>query len=448
MPFHRSLTFAENRAQPRKKGVQKGVSFRPSRDDTPFFTVPLTDIKIRQAKAGNKPTKLTDGNGLYLLVKPSGSKLWRYKYRIAGKENLFAIGEYPTVTLQDARAARDDARELVKKGLHPSHARQEVLSARINEGKATFRAVSDEWLEKKRKTWTERHFGEILRMLEADAYPYIGNRPMRSITAHDVLALMRRVEERGSPSVAIKLRQYVSNVFQYAVITLRADTDPASVLRGSVLKPPTENARALSREELKRLFRQLPTYKSRRTAIAIRLLMMLFPRTIELCRARWEEIDLETAEWKVPPEKIKSRRLHIVPLPTQAVKLLHELQEMYGNRGYILPILHSNRKRPHMSRATINRAIDYMVPDNPEPITGHDFRATASTNLHEMGWKDEVVEMQLSHKDKDRTRSTYNHAKYLPERREMMQAWANWLDDVEEEALQDGGTASIPISNR
>jgi len=448
MPFHRSLTFAENRAQPRKKGVQKGVSFRPSRDDTPFFTVPLTDIKIRQAKAGNKPTKLTDGNGLYLLVKPSGSKLWRYKYRIAGKENLFAIGEYPTVTLQDARAARDDARELVKKGLHPSHARQEVLSARINEGKATFRAVSDEWLEKKRKTWTERHFGEILRMLEADAYPYIGNRPMRSITAHDVLALMRRVEERGSPSVAIKLRQYVSNVFQYAVITLRADTDPASVLRGSVLKPPTENARALSREELKRLFRQLPTYKSRRTAIAIRLLMMLFPRTIELCRARWEEIDLETAEWKVPPEKIKSRRLHIVPLPTQAVKLLHELQEMYGNRGYILPILHSNRKRPHMSRATINRAIDYMVPDNPEPITGHDFRATASTNLHEMGWKDEVVEMQLSHKDKDRTRSTYNHAKYLPERREMVQAWANWLDDVEEEALQDGGTASIPISDR
>ncbi|RXV71064.1 hypothetical protein D1006_00865 [Burkholderia stabilis] len=195
-------------------------------------------------------------------------------------------------------------------------------------------------------------------MLEADAYPYIGSRPMRSITAHDVLALMRRVEERGSPSVAIKLRQYVSNVFQYAVITLRSDTDPASVLRGSVMKPPAENARPLSRQELKSLFLQPPTYKSRRTAIAIRLLMMLFPRTIELCRARWEEIDLGTAEWKVPPEKIKSRRLHIVPLPKQALGLLRELQEMYGNRGYILPILHSNRKRPHMSRATINRAID------------------------------------------------------------------------------------------
>ena len=172
-------------------------------------------------------------------MEPTGSKLWRYKYRIAGKENLFAIGEYPTISLQDARTARDDARELVTKGLHPPHARQEVLSARINEGKATFRVVSDEWLGKKRKTWTERHFGEILRMLGADAYPYIGNRPMRSITAHDVLALMRRVEERGPPSVAVKLRQYVSNVFPYAVITLRADTDPASVLRGAVLKPPT-----------------------------------------------------------------------------------------------------------------------------------------------------------------------------------------------------------------
>ncbi|NTX28678.1 tyrosine-type recombinase/integrase [Burkholderia pyrrocinia] len=399
--------------------------------------MPLTDVKIRQAKAGDKPTKLTDANGLYLEVRPSGSKLWRYRYRIAGKENLFAIGEYPAVSLQDARIARDDARALVKKGLHPSHARQEVLSARINEGKATFRVVSDEWLEKKRKTWTERHYGEILRMLEMHAYPYIGGRPMRSITAHDVLSLVRRVEERGSPSVAIKLRQYVSNVFQYAVITLRADSDPASVLRGSVVKPPTENARALSRDELKAIFRQLPTYKSKRTVIAIRLLMMLFPRTIELCRARWEEIDLSAAEWKVPAEKIKSRRLHIVPLPRQALSLLRELQEMYGNHGYILPILHSNRKLPHMSRATINRAIDYMVPDNSEPITGHDFRATASTQLHEMGWKDEVVEMQLSHKDKDKdkTRSTYNHAKYLPDRREMMQVWADWLTQLETETL-------------
>ncbi|WP_082746903.1 tyrosine-type recombinase/integrase [Burkholderia sp. MSMB1826] len=198
-PFHRSLAFAGNRVRPRKKGYKRRTSCRPSRDDTHIFTVPLTDVEIRQAKAGNKPTKLTDGDGLYLLVKPSGSKLWRYKYRIAGKENLFAIGEYPTINLQEARAARDHARELVRNGLHPSHARQEALSARINEGKATFRAVSDEWLEKKRKTWTERHYGEILRMLEADAYPYIGNHPMRSVTAHDVLALMRRVRRAWLP---------------------------------------------------------------------------------------------------------------------------------------------------------------------------------------------------------------------------------------------------------
>ncbi|HDR9051330.1 TPA: site-specific integrase, partial [Burkholderia vietnamiensis] len=236
------------------------------------------------------------------------------------------------------------------------------------------------------------------------------------------------------------------SVFQYAVITLRADTDPASVLRGAVLKPPTEHARPLSRDELKVLFRQLPLYKSRRTTIAIRLMMMLFPRTVELCRARWEEIDLAAAEWRVPPKKIKSRRLHIVPLATQAIGLLRELQEIYGNYGYILPILHSNRKRPHMSRATINRALNSMMPNNPEPITGHDVRATASTNLHEIGWKDEVVEMQLSHKDK--TRSAYNHAKYLPERRGMMQAWADWLDGIEEKACMDHGTETALVNGR
>ncbi|WP_175769111.1 tyrosine-type recombinase/integrase [Burkholderia cenocepacia] len=375
-------------------GRKKRASFEIFRDDTRFFTAPLTDIKIRQAKAGNKPTKLTDGNGLFLRCVRQVRRSGVTGTGLPGRKTSSRSANIPRSAFK-TRAARDDASELVKKGLPPSHARQEGLSTRINEGKAIFRAVSDEWLEKKRKTWTERHFGEILRMLEADAYPFIGNRPVHSLTAHDVLALMRRVEERDSPSVAIKLRQYVSNVFQYAVITLRADTDPASVLLGSILKPPTENARALSREELKRLFRQLRTYKSRRTVIAIRLLMMLFPRTIELCRARWEEINLGTAEWRVPAEKIKSRRLHIVPLPKQALGLLRELQEMYGTRGYILPILHSNRKQPHMSRATINRAVDYMVPDNPEPITGHDFRATASTNLREMGWKDEVVEMQL-----------------------------------------------------
>jgi integrase len=397
--------------------------------------MPLTDIRIRQTKAESKPIKLTDSHGLYIEIRPSGLKLWRYRYRLAGKENLFAIGKYPEIGLQAARKARDNARAMVRKGVHPAHARREELSRTVDAARETFRAVGDEWLEKKKKVWTERHYTEISRMLDADAYPFIGNRPMRSITAHQVLTIMQRVEGRGSISVAIKLRQYVSSVFQFAVITQRADADPASVLRGAIIKPPTENARALDQGELSAIFRGLATYKGKRTALAIRLLMMCFTRTIELCRARWDEIDLETDEWKIPPEKIKSRRLHVVPLSRQTKSILLELRETYGDKGYVLPILHGNSKVPHMSRATINMALQYLLPDSPEPITGHDFRATASTYLHEMGWRDEVVEMQLSHKDRDKTRATCNHAKYLPERREMMQSWADWLGNLEAKAL-------------
>ncbi|MBN3822373.1 tyrosine-type recombinase/integrase [Burkholderia sp. Ac-20384] len=399
--------------------------------------MPLTDIKIRQAKADSKAIKITDANGLYIEVRPSGSKLWRYRYEMVGKENLFALGEYPQMSLQEARKARDEARALVKKGIHPAHARQEEIFKTVDASKETFKAVCDEWLGKKKKAWSERHHGEVSSMLNADAYPIIGSRPMRSITSQHILAMVQRVEMRGSPTVAIKLRQYTSSVFQYAVITQRADADPASVLRGVTIKPPTENSRPLTHAEMHAIYRYLPHYQSRRTAIAIKLLMYFFTRTIELCRARWEEIDLEANEWKIPPDKIKSRRMHIVPIAEQPKALLLELKRMYGGKGWLLPILHSNRKNPHMARGTVNKALEYIFADNQEAVTGHDFRATASTYLHEMGWRDEVVEMQLAHKDKDKTRATYNHAKYMPERREMMQAWADWLDGVEKFALEN-----------
>lgn len=406
--------------------------------------MPLTDVKIRQAKADSKPIKITDANGLYIEVRPTGSKLWRYRYKIAAKENVFALGEYPEISLQDARKARDEARSLVKKGIHPAHARQDEIAKTIDAGKETFKSVCEEWLGKKKKSWTERHHLEVSRMFEADAYPHIGNRPMRSITAQHILAMVQRVEMRGSPSVAIKLRQYSSSVFQYAVITQRADADPASVLRGVTIKPPTENARPLTHDEMHAIYRYLSHYQSRRTAIAIKLLMFFFTRTIELCRARWEEFDLDAGEWRIPPDKIKSRRLHIVPIAEQPKALLLELKEMYGGKGYLLPILHSNRKNPHMSRGTVNKAMEYIFAGANELVTGHDFRAMASTYLHEMGWRDEVVEMQLAHKDKDKTRATYNHAKYMPERRKMMQAWADWLDDVEKRALSGKDATKVP----
>ncbi|NHL66567.1 integrase arm-type DNA-binding domain-containing protein [Burkholderia ambifaria] len=318
--------------------------------------MPLTDVKIRQAKAGNKPTKLTEGNGLYLLVNPSGSRLWRYKYRIVGKE-ISSRSASTQLSTSKTRSARRCPRTR-QEGTPPVPCATGSAVRMHQRRQSNFSSSQERVAEKKRKTWTERHFGEILRMLETDAYPYIGNRPMRSVTAHDVLALMRRVEERGAPSVAIKLRPSVANVSQYAVITLRADADPASVLRGSVLKPPTENARPLSRDEIKALFRQLPTYKSRADEPRLRSIaddaISENDQALPGAMGRNRPGD---CRMEVPPEKIKSRRLHIVPLPKQALGLLRELQETYGNRGYVLPILHSNRTRAHMSRATINRAI-------------------------------------------------------------------------------------------
>jgi integrase len=435
------LVPVEPSASGKKAGKKAGIMW-VSQTRYPLSTMPLTDVKIRQAKADSKPIKLTDANGLYVEVRPTGSKLWRYRYRIGGKENVFAIGEYPSMSLQEARKARDDARALVKKGVHPAHARKQDLAETIEAGKETFQAICEEWLEKKKKQWTERHHTEVSRMFAADAYPFIGNRPMRSITAHQILAMIQRVDNRGCSAVAIKLRQNASSVFQYAVITQRADADPASVLRGAIIKPPTENARPLTRDELSTIYRYLTHYQSRRTAIAVKLLMLFFTRTIELCRARWEEIDLDAGEWRIPPHKIKSRRLHIVPIADQAKALLIELKEMYGGKGWVFPVLHSNRKNPHMSRGTVNKAMEYIFADADELVTGHDFRATASTYLHEMGWRDEVVEMQLAHKDKDKTRATYNHAKYMPERREMMRAWADWLDGVERKALIAAGATT------
>ncbi|SIO50390.1 Integrase [Burkholderia sp. GAS332] len=399
--------------------------------------MPLTDVKIRQAKANDKPIKLTDSNGLYVEVRPTGAKLWRYRYRLAGKENVFAIGEYPEITLQAARAARDEARAIVRKGTHPAHARRVERAQTLEAGLETFKSIAEEWLGKKQKAWSPLHHDQVKTMFEADAYPFIGMLPMRSITARHILKLMERIEERGSPSIAIKLRQYSSALFQYAVITQRADADPASVLRGAVIKPKTEHSRDLSKDEIAALFRAMPFYKSRRTVLAIKLLMMCFTRTTELVQAKWSEIDLDAGEWRIPPEKIKSRRLHVVPLSSQAKAALLELQDIYGDKGYVLPTLHSNTKRGHMSRGSVNMALEYLLPEHPVPITGHDFRATASTYLHEMGWRDEVIEMQLSHKDKNQTRAAYNHAKYLGDRHEMMQAWSDWLEAIEVASVSD-----------
>lgn len=390
--------------------------------------MPLTDIKIRQAKPADKPIKLADTAGLYLEVKPSGSKLWRYRYRIAGRENLFAIGEYPQVSLADARKARDDARELIRQGRHPAHARQTERTRQINANALTFKAIAEEWIEKKRSRWAPYYLMQVERGMKKDIYPRIGRLPIRSVTAADVLAILDRATKRGAEVVALNLRQWCSQVFRYAVATLRADHDPASALRGAVIRPPVNHSRPMDRDEIAAFLRKLQGFGGHRTTvIALRLLLLTFVRTIEMRKAEWTEVDLAAAEWRIPAEKMKMRRLHIVPLSAQAVAMLTELKGITGAGRWLFP----NHRRPHdvMSATTVNHAL-MSLGFASATVTAHDFRATASTRLHEMGLRSDFIELQLAHVERNRVRAAYNHADHLAERAAMMQTWADWLDAV------------------
>ena len=392
------------------------------------FPVPLTDVKIRQAKAAARALKLTDGGGLYLEVKPNGSKLWRYRYEIAGRENVFAIGAYPETSLVDARRERDAARVLVKQGMHPAHERAKRRDTQLAANAETFRANAEEWVEAHRARWTPYYASQIESYFARDVYPRIGRRPMRTITAADVLEILEAVSGRGAEAAAINIRQWISSVFRHAVARLRADSDPAAALRGAVIRPPVQHARPLDRDGIRDFARRLEAFGGNRaTAIALRLLLLTFVRTVELRKAAWSQFDLDRRLWTIPPANMKMRRIHLVPLSGQVLALLQELRTITGSGPWLFP----NTRRPKdvMSATTVNRALEYLGYGSAE-VTGHDFRATASTALHEMGFRSELVELQLAHAKKDRTAAAYNHAKYLPERAEMMQRWADWIDAV------------------
>ncbi|MCG9054756.1 tyrosine-type recombinase/integrase [Laribacter hongkongensis] len=392
--------------------------------------MPLTDIKIRQTKATDKIIKLTDGNGLYIEIKPNGSKLWRYRYKIAGKENLFAIGEYPTLSLQEARKARDDARELVKQGVHPSHARQAVLSSQLTQNTNTFEFVAREWLERKKAKWTPYSYKQAVSCLEQNAFPKIGRLPIRGVTAAHLLEILQAMEKRGAETYAIMLRQWCSAIFRHAVMTLRADSDPAAALKGVVQRPQINHSKPMSVEQIGDFKARLTGYGGNRTTvIAMRMMLYTFVRTVELRKATWSEIDLNAAEWRIPAERMKKRRVHLVPLSRQAVSLLEELKQITGSGTWLFP----NFRRPAdvMSATTINRALEYM--GYPSSLwTGHDFRATASTQLYEMGYRQDVIELQLAHVEGNKTKAAYNHAEHMTRRCEMMQAWSDWIDGIPE----------------
>jgi integrase len=389
-------------------------------------TMALTDTRIRTAKRARKPYKLTDSGGLHLEVRPSGAKLWRYRYRIAGKENLFALGEYPALGLADARTERDKARKMAKQGIHPAHNRQALLVAQVAENANSFEAVALEWIAQRRAKWTPYYLNQVERAMKADVYPYVGTLPIRSVTAAHLLAIVNRVGKRA-PTVALLLRQWCSAVFRYAVSTLRADGDPTVALKGAIHRPKVEHHKPLTRTAIPDFLKALEKAGGyRTTVIAVRLLMLTFVRTGELRAAEWSEFDLDRAEWRIPAERMKMREPHIVPLSAQAVELLRELHTLTGGQRLLFP----NYRRPKtcMTGTTINRALERM--GYLGRFSGHGFRATASTMLNEMGYRPDVIERQLAHKERNAVRASYNQAQYLEERRQMMQVWADHIDSL------------------
>ncbi len=393
----------------------------------------LSETAIRAAKPREKPYKLSDERGLYLLINPTGSRWWRFKYLRFGKERGLSFGVYPDVSLALARKRRDEARTQLAEGIDPSHKRKAEKLSSAN----TFRAIAEEWLALQQATLVPKTFNKAKRMLEKFVYPRLGDTPITKITAPELLAALRRIEVRGTHETAHRAKQRCGQIFRYAIATGRAEHDISAHLRGALAPVVTKNRAAVTDPTgVGQLLRAIDGYTgSAITAYALKLAPLTFVRPGELRLARWPEFDLENAEWRIPAERMKMGDLHIVPLSRQAVQVLTELRSISGAREFVFTSLRT-AKRP-MSDNTVNAALRRLGYAKDE-MTGHGFRALASTLLNEQGWHPDLIELQLAHAERHKVRAAYHRAPRLPERRKMMQTWADYLD-----VLRDGKAGNV-----
>jgi len=388
----------------------------------------LTDKTIKSLTPGEKKTRHFDSGGLYLEVAPSGGKWWRLKFRYGGKEKRLSLGTYPTISLKDARERRDDAKKMLANGIDPSAARKEEKAEARAAGE-TFEVISREWHGSFLKGLTERSAGEVLHRLERDVFPWVGHHPIREVTAPELLAVVRRIESRGAPETARRVLQYLSRIGRYAVATGRAERDAAADLRGAL---PPANKKHFSTltdpKDIAGLLRAIDAYQGSFIVLcALKLAPRVFVRPGELRKAEWTEFNLDDAEWRIPAERMKMREIHIVPLAKQCVEILKELHPLTGTGKYLFPSVRSIA-RP-ISENTLNGALR-RLGYTKEEICAHGFRSMASTLLNEQGWNRDAIEKQLSHGERNEVRASYNFAQYLPERRKMMQSWADYLDSL------------------
>ena len=398
--------------------------------------MPLTDTAVRNAKPKDKPYKKADERGLYLLVKPAG-KYWRFDYRFTGKRKTLALGVYPDVSLADAREHRDQARKLLAAGNDPAM----VKRVQKIEDKNTLEVVAREWFAIKSVKWADSNARVIIARLEKNVFPWLGDQSINTVTAQDVLTVLKRIEARGAIETAHRVKQYLSQIFRYAIASQVATQDPTAALF-EALTPTTKKHYASIKDPkaVGGLLRALDGYAgSFITCCALRLAPLVFVRPGEPRQAEWKEFDLDNAEWRIPAERMKMSAPHLVPLSRQALAILQELHPLTGYGRYLFPSARST-VRP-MSDNTINAALRRMGFAKDE-MTGHGFRSMASTLLNEQGWHRDAIERQLAHAERDSVRAAYNYAEHLPERREMMQAWADFLDSLRQ------GADVVPIRSR
>lgn len=387
--------------------------------------MPLTDSAIKTAKPKEKDYKLSDAHGLYLLVKPNGSKLWRLKFRVNGKEKGLAFGTYPTVGLAQARRKREEARQLLALGVDPSAERKAAKQAQRVDG-VTFETLSREWYSYNAPRWAESTAYKTKLYLDNDILPGIGARPVKAITRPELVDLVRKVEARGKLNAAGKIRQWLHQIFRFGLASGVVEANPATDL-DVVAAPPkaTRHHPHVAFAELPELLGKIEsTTLNNLTRCAIRLLVLTAVRPGELRQAPWSEFDLDGATWTISKTRMKARRPHVVPLPRQAVAILRQLKDITGD----YPLVFAGQQNPDrpMSENTINKALRLMGYEGRQ--TGHGFRHLLSTELNGRGYNRDWIERQLAHGDNDEIRDTYNHATYLEQRREMMQAWADSIE--------------------
>ncbi|NDF12011.1 MAG: DUF4102 domain-containing protein [Proteobacteria bacterium] len=384
----------------------------------------LTETEIRNAKPQEKDYKLYDEGGLRLLVRPSGTKVWQYPYKFDGKHNIYTIGRVGEISSGDARRLRDDVRKMVREGFDPNSHKEKKKQDNISEHKNTFQAIAQEWCEK--QSWAPKYGANIISRLEKDVFPIIGRKPIKKVNVHDILAILKKIESRGALDVAKRINQYCTNIFEFAIIQDLCDQNPAAGRSKYVKSYKRQHRPYLRAHQLPDFLKSVEAYEGKKPIVklAMKLLMLTFVRPGELRGARWVEFDLEKAIWRIPAERMKMRREHVVPLSTQALEVLKEIHKISGDREVLFPGVVSYNKP--ISDVTLIKMIKLIGWHGQ--VVPHGMRATASTILNENGqFNRDAIERQLAHIEENKIRGAYHHTEYLEERKRMMQWWGDYL---------------------